>query len=654
VLHSGRCADPDELLWPLAHGAELVLAHGRDAVLAELAGGAVHTLRTAPGLLHEVLAAPGAGPEQVLCAGEPLGGALEQRCLRAWPRTVLWTVYRRPGAGDIARRRCAGDAPSGRDIAGSVVPGVAVRVLDPAGRPQPIGVPGTVHVLDPAGPGDPLTSGAPATAVADTGDLGRFCESGMLEILGPVRDQVHQRQVRVPRGEIEAVLTDHDAVVDARVDARVDPADGELRVVAFVVPDMSAPVTSAARLAESLRAHCQRLLPGMLVPARFVALPEFALADDGTVDRSALSVPAAEGELGEAAVDRTDPHGPVETAIAAIWRSALGVPAIGVHQNFFALGGHSLLAVQVMTQIRRSLGVDLPVSVLFRYRTVADLAARIATLGSAGHDEGRALVPIQTGPVRPGLALVHPAGGSVFCYAALATALPSRTVQAFETRAPASSLAGQAGGYLAELDATDPDAYLGGWSLGGVVAFEMALRRVAAGADAAPVVLIDSFLFDGDVTSPDTHRYLLDAFLRDLLADLDLGTPALPPGAERLPARRLFADVLDGLGSRLPAGLDLEEVLARHEVYRRNMLNLAGYRPERAYPGEVHLVQASGSPEAADGWRPYAPRLVVHRVDGDHYSIMRNPRITRIARIVEEVLGSASSPGAGLRAGWAA
>lgn len=654
-------ADLDELLWPLTHGATLALAAEPAAVRAMLDTGPVHTLRTAPGLLHHLLADVEHGGEwrpqleRVLCAAEPVG-AVERRFLRVLPCTELWTVYRLAATGDLARRRCRGDVPAGHDVVGEVVPGATVRVLDAHGRPQPIGVAGAVHVAVSdtpcAGMVDPFAPEG-SRHLLDTGDLGRFREDGRLELLGRVAEQVHQHQVRIPRGEVEAVLADHEVVGDSRVEARVDQDTGALHVVAFVVPEPGASAPSPRQLTASLRAHCQRLLPAVLVPAEFVPLPEFPLAADSTVDRAALACPAPDPEQAEPETGMAgEPSDPAQRALVDIWRAALGVPAVGVHDNFFALGGHSLLAVQVMTQVRRKLGVDLPVSVLFRYRTVADLAARIAMLRSGGRKAGWALVPIQTGPAEPVLALVHPAGGSVSCYASLATALADRTVHAFETWSPAPSLVEQAQGYLDELEARDgkPPA-LAGWAPGGVVAFEMALQRVRASGPATPVVLIDSCLYAGDPASPDTHRYLLESFLRDLTADLDLDAPALPPGADHMPVRRLFADVLDGLGERAPAGLDLDEVVLRHDVYRRNVLNLAGYRPAGPYPGEVHLVQASGSPQDADAWRPYAPRLVVHRVDGDRYSIMRNPCITVIARIIDAVLASGAPQ---RQRGWAA
>lgn len=597
-------------------------------------------LRIRPGLLHQLVAAVENGaavraPRRIVVSGEPLPLTLERRCLAALPATELHTLYISPAAGEIATRRCAGDAPAGHDIAGRPLPGRRVRVLDAHGNPVPVGVPGSVHVSGASG----SVGGGPET---DTGDLGRFREDGALEILGRRDEQVHLKQVRVPRAEIEAVLLTHEAVGDARVGARLDDT-GNLVLVAYLVPHRPHVPGSeeTGRLREALRAHCQRLLPEVLLPTSYVVLDAFPLTPDGRVDRAALPAPAAEKQ--SATPEHTEPSTPLEETLAEIWRSVLGLPSVGVHDNFFLLGGHSLLAVQVMARLRRATGVDLPVSVLFRYRTIADLAVRIGSLGAGAEERPGALARIQSGTVAPALALVHPAGGSVFCYASLATALTNRTVYAFEGGQEAPSHEARAAAYLAELEAADPGPFvLGGWSLGGTLAFEMARRLHARGQDPGPVVLIDSFLYDGDPDSPDTHAYLLHSFLRDLTADLGMPAPALPPGSELLTARRLFADVLDGWSDSVPAGLDLDEVVRRYGIYRDNMLGLAAYRPAGPrYPGEVHLLQAEQSPEAVEGWRAVAENVVVHRIPGDHYSIMRNPELTHVAHVLDGVLCAA-------------
>ncbi|MFJ8392002.1 condensation domain-containing protein [Streptomyces sp. NPDC094144] len=642
IAAAAGAVEPDEALWVLGAGAQLVLVEAGDglldAVLNVLAEGDVHTLSIAPGLLHQVIRAVERGeavpgPRRVLVTGEALGLGLERRCLRALPDTEFWSVYRGAGIGDIASRRCDGDVPAGHDVAGTVCAGLAVRIRDADGQFAPIGAPGRVCV----------STGPDAADEAGTGDLGRFREDGTLEVLGAEAAQTYVRQVRVPRGEIEETLAGHGSIGDARVVSSSDGnGEGPARLTACLTP--AGEWGELPHLRDSVRAHAQRLLPGVLVPDAYLFLDELPLTDRGTADLAALR--DTEG-ADEAEDERVAPRTDTERLLVEIWRSVLGVAEIGIHDNFFLLGGHSLLAIQLMSRVRRATRVDLPVSVLFRYRTIADLAARIATVSSGGGAGGN-LVRMQSGSAPLPLVVVHPAGGGVFCYGPLATALTNRTVYAFEGRHPGASLTALAEHYLEQLPEEIADApfALAGWSLGGVVAFEMARLHAANGGPAVPLTLIDSALFEGDPAAPDAEARLLDGYLQGVRADFDLALPASPDMA-LLPPRRVFADILERLGPDVPEVLDLEEMMRQYSVYRSHIRNLAGYRPEAPYPGRVHLLQASKSPAAAPAWRPYAPDLVVSRVEGDHYSIMRNPGLAAVLAELERVLADDHSPEGG-------
>jgi hypothetical protein len=158
-------------------------------------------------------------------------------------------------------------------------------------------------------------------------------------------------------------------VREAVVAARSDVNPGELRLVAYVVPVDGAPPDG------ELRAHLARRLPEYMVPADFVALERLPLSPNGKVDRRAL--PAPERVRTEDEPTYVAPRNPVEETLAAIWSEVLGVPTVGVRDDFFALGGHSLSAARVLARVRDVLLVDLPLSVTFERRTVEALAALI-------------------------------------------------------------------------------------------------------------------------------------------------------------------------------------------------------------------------------------------------------------------------------------
>jgi amino acid adenylation domain-containing protein len=265
--------------------------------------------------------------------------------------------------------------PIGRPVAAT-----AAHVLDPAGRPAPVGVPGELHLgglrvargylrrpgltADKFVP-DPF-SATPGARLYRTGDLARFRADGRVEFLGRIDRQVKIRGFRIELGEIEAVLDAHPAVRAAAVEVQDLP---DRALVAYVVPVDGSPDFDA------LRADLRSRLPEYLVPVHWVAMAALPLTPSKKVDRAALPVP----ELGTAARAEplAAPSSAVEHALTGIWREVLRVEEIGVHDDFFHLGGHSLLATRVLARVRKQFGVRVSLRDVFTARTVAELAAVI-------------------------------------------------------------------------------------------------------------------------------------------------------------------------------------------------------------------------------------------------------------------------------------
>ena len=193
-----------------------------------------------------------------------------------------------------------------------------------------------------------------------TGDLGRYRADGTIEYLGRNDEQIQIRGVRVDPREIEAVLERLPAIRQAVVVAREDRAH-ELRLVAYVV-------ARAEVSADDLQAACEHALPETMVPAAFVFLDAIPLNANGKVDRRELPEPRYSRT---AEVKFVAPRDVIEEAVAAVWCDVLRVDRIGIHDNFFLLGGHSLLATRIVTQLRESFAVDLPLRSLFTEPTVA-------------------------------------------------------------------------------------------------------------------------------------------------------------------------------------------------------------------------------------------------------------------------------------------
>jgi acyl carrier protein len=215
-----------------------------------------------------------------------------------------------------------------------------------------------------------------------TGDLGRFLDSGEIELHGRVDRQVKVRGMRIEPGEIEAVLNDHENVREAVVIVRED-TPGNQRLVAYVVlrqPD------------HNLRAFVKARVPDHMLPACFVVMDRLPVTPNGKVDYAALPIPNETSfeSVKEFVAART----PVEETLGQIWREILGIERVGIYDNFFELGGHSLLATQVVSRVRKTLKVDLPLRAIFDSPVIADLATTVESMSRMESDETEKLAQL--------------------------------------------------------------------------------------------------------------------------------------------------------------------------------------------------------------------------------------------------------------------
>ncbi|KAF9308618.1 hypothetical protein BG003_010818, partial [Podila horticola] len=260
---------------------------------------------------------------------------------------------------------------------GRPVGNTRLYVLDKHLAPLPIGVAGELHI---GGPGvangylnrpeltaerfvpDPF-SNVPGARMYRTGDLVRYLPDGDLVFLSRSDNQIKIRGYRVELGEIEVRLVEHSAVREAVVVATGEGSDK--RLVAYIV---SAPQDSLAR---SLREYLSTTLPEYMVPTAFVQLDAMPLNNNGKVDRRALPEPESAFFVTE---DYVAPLGDIEVALASVWCQLLKIERVARDDNFFMLGGHSLLAVRLLNRVSTTLGVQLPMSMLFQTPTLSALA----------------------------------------------------------------------------------------------------------------------------------------------------------------------------------------------------------------------------------------------------------------------------------------
>ncbi|MCP3145371.1 non-ribosomal peptide synthetase, partial [Pyxidicoccus xibeiensis] len=291
-------------------------------------------------------------------------------------------------AGDEVLR----SVPIGRPL-----PHSTTYVLDEAFQPLPPGVPGELFV---GGEGlawgylnrpdltaerfvpHPFAS-TPGARLYRTGDKVRWTADGTLEFLGRTDFQVKVRGFRIELGEIEAVLRQFSGIQETVAVVRED-VPGDKRIVAYLVPTTPGLDTSA------LRGFMQQRLPEYMVPSAFVEMAALPLSSNGKVDRRALPAPDFAAASSE---DFVAPRSELETKLADIFAGVLGVERVGLHGDFFDLGGHSLLATQVVSRIRATLNVELPLGELFSAPTVALLAERLQQRTTTTQQP--ALVPVE-------------------------------------------------------------------------------------------------------------------------------------------------------------------------------------------------------------------------------------------------------------------
>ncbi|WP_194915726.1 non-ribosomal peptide synthetase, partial [Catenulispora rubra] len=371
-----------EFFWPLVQGAALVVArpggHREPGYLVELIRGENITVtHFVPSMLEAFLAEPAvagcSGLRAVFCSGEELSASLRDRFLDVLGDVPLFNLYGPTEASvDVTAARCVvGDGavvPIGGPVANT-----RVYVLDAALSPVPVGVEGELYLagvqLARGYVGRPGLTAERFVAcpfveggrMYRTGDRVRWNVDGELVFAGRADEQVKIRGFRIEPGEVQAVLAAHPGLEQAVVLVRED-VPGDKRLVAYVVAD-----GDSAELASSVREFVAERLPSYMVPSAVVLLDALPVTVNGKLDRKALPAPEYAVGVGRALATVR------EELLCEAFAEVLGLPAVGVDDDFFALGGHSLLAVLLVANLRAR-GVSVSVKALFQTPTVAGLA----------------------------------------------------------------------------------------------------------------------------------------------------------------------------------------------------------------------------------------------------------------------------------------
>ncbi|OQP46203.1 non-ribosomal peptide synthetase [Niastella populi] len=468
---------------------------------------------------------------------------------------------------------------------------------------QPIGIPGEICIS-----GDGLSQGyinrddltaekfvphpfKKEERLYKTGDLGKWTPDGNINYLGRLDDQVKIRGFRIEPGEIEVALRKHASIESAVVKVSLDK-QGNKQLVAYLV-------SSTTINPANIRSYLQNILPAYMLPAHFVQLDRLPLTASGKIDKRKL--PAVEDVITGSQMAYVPPGNRIEEKLVSIWQEILGKDKIGIHDNFFELGGHSLIATRVMALITRELNVQLPIAVLFTHSTVSLLAEKIS---AQNEQKITFLIPIQTKGTRAPVFCAPPAGGNVLLYYELSKALGAdQPLYAFQApgvdlvSTPLTSVQEMAALYIKEMQKIQPHgAYtLMGYSFGGNVVYEMAIRLQQQGQKVAQLIIFDSVAPD---KSSKNYNEMLPATYTDwLLYFKDIYNVTIENSGQKikLTAEELIPhspnDQLKVFYDRLSEkekGITFDQLRAYTDVYRINAS--ISYVPEAEGPIDVPIV----------------------------------------------------------------
>uniref|UniRef100_UPI0012902FD9 amino acid adenylation domain-containing protein n=1 Tax=Xenorhabdus sp. KJ12.1 TaxID=1851571 RepID=UPI0012902FD9 len=565
--------------------------------------------------------------------------------------TICATTYQCNSQDDIA-------PPIGSPIANT-----RIYILDPFGQPAPLGVVGEIYI---GGIGvargylnrpeltaerflpDPFST-EPDTRLYKTGDLGSWLPNGNIKYLGRNDFQVKLRGFRIELGEIESQLLQcpgvHEAVVLAR---EGESAGAQKRLIAYILPQPGVELIPA-----ELRQQLMQHLAEFMLPSAFVILEAFPLTPNGKLDRKALPAPDASAVITR---DYEAPIGDVEIALAQIWQELLGLEQVGRHDHFFELGGHSLIAVRLLNYMSKQ-GMAVSLTTLFSYPILCDLAQAINSQSAKPSSPLDANpVPLRPQGHLPPLFLIHETTGDPLVYSRLATLLPAElpvyTLQAMGLHTvenPPASIEELATYHIDAIRRVQPHGpyRLAGWSIGGTIAYEIALQLVSDGEKIDYLGMIDSYNLD----SYNFDSYNFSDHETDRQKDINLFIQSLhnyreQPDGDDLDNLYNFRDC-EAL-QWLPADVKKEDILFRLNT-QELILQLSKKYIISASSLPIHLYTCDDLADGFDCWHGWhdivGEHSERHPIGGGHYTIMQPPWINHLAdSMTEHLLQASYSP----------
>ena len=520
---------------------------------------------------------------------------------------------------------------------GQPITNMEFLVLDKTGAVLPLGIPGELYI---GGPGvskgylnrPALTQKAfVKTAHSEhklykTGDLVRMLPNGDIEFLGRIDQQVKIRGFRIELGEIEAAIKQLKFIKQCAV-VVVPNNSGRQQLVAYLGLKGNKPFDE-----QSIQTHLRGQLPGYMVPQHFMVLEQFPLTASLKINRKALPKPDfSTPQNGALSLASTD----AERLIAQLWKEILGIDQLDINYDFFELGGHSLAAVELMAKIKDQTGKELPITALFQNATIAKLA-RLLEQHDAAEEKWSSLVPIREGGSKPPLYLVHGGGLHVLFYQTMTKYLdPEQPIYALQARGldgkqePLDTIEEMAAYYIKEIEASNPNGpyLLAGYSLGGLIAYEMAKQLMKKGKQVPLVALFDAIAKE-DYTAGKMHKVwkVLNKIKYNLYLLAKHPIKTISYKMNVLKKRFKFGE--DKIAFRAANSKKVEEVYSPMSklVYEKSLEAFVKYEMQ-PLPISIDLFKAKDQMFYLNdfeylGWQKYALKGVRrYDVEGNHYKM---------------------------------
>ena len=478
-----------------------------------------------------------------------------------------------------------------------------------------------------------LIEGQPAYK---TGDLGKINTEGDIEIIGRKDRQVKVRGFRIELDALQNIAKTIDGIKEAVVLLKNDS-------LCFYVYCLEN--TSIAIISESLKTK----LPAYLWPFTVTILNEFPILGNGKIDYKKLSkIDSVNLEMAKNEIQA--PRDEVELDLLAIWKKVLKIEYLGINDNFFDVGGHSLMAIELIARINKTYSTNFQIGILFEHNSINSIAKQIRLSNSTKPLTSSSIVLLNKGTSKSNLFIVHPAGGDVFAYYELASRI-SKDVNVYGLQSEAGkkdvdSIEEMASNYLQDIAAIDGNHFFAGWSMGALVAFEMAFQYKKKTNKERPVIILDQIApainIELETYEDEVDRLVLFASKIEHLVNNKLNiSKEILNGKNATERSEIFLKEFKK-NNMVPADLQVDQFHGFLEkmIHHNEITTL--YKGNN-YTGPVTLVKAKESTFISNefedsidyGWSNYTQKDInIEEVKGNHITMMRHPNIDLTAKII--------------------